>query len=177
MPSCSPEHHHHATKYEASTTRGNIYLLLPIPSYADPLQVSVTTNNAPCNGAQGSAQALPSGGTLPYSVTFRSTSGTTYQTSAPLPAGTYDVLVSDAYNCPLAPTQFTITQPGIKQGYLKYICRKLPLSRTPRNSCKFRISRISTISRNIKKPWRRAFVDLSSRSSIYRSIATHCNCS
>ena len=67
-------------------------------SQPNTVTVSVTGNNASCNGgANGSATATPSGGTIPY--TYSWSNGATTQTTIGLVAGTYSVTVTDANGC------------------------------------------------------------------------------
>ena len=66
-------------------------------------------NNVQCFGqSNGSAQAQPSGGTVPYSYAW--SNGQTTPTAAGLAAGNYSVTVTDANGC-TATGSVTITQP------------------------------------------------------------------
>ncbi len=72
---------------------------------------TVNTYNVACfNGATGSATAVPSGGTPPYTYLW-SPSGQTNATATGLTAITYTVTVSDANSCP-APASITLTAPS-----------------------------------------------------------------
>ncbi|MBL7766810.1 MAG: SprB repeat-containing protein [Chitinophagaceae bacterium] len=61
-------------------------------------------------GNNGSATAIPSGGTGPY--TYLWSTGATTQSISGLTAGTYSVTVTDANNCLPATATFTLTQPA-----------------------------------------------------------------
>lgn len=60
--------------------------------------------------SNGSAQAIPSGGTPPYSYVWNTTPVQTTQTATNLPAGIYMVTVTDANNCQET-AQVEITEP------------------------------------------------------------------
>ena len=68
---------------------------------AEPSQLtaSVTTTNATCSSSDGTAEVQASGGTIPYSYTW--SNGSSQVTESNLPAGTIDVVVTDANQCAL----------------------------------------------------------------------------
>jgi gliding motility-associated-like protein len=73
-----------------------------IATITQPTQLGVTTTatNVSCGGANdGSATATPTGGTGPYSYLWNSTPPQTSQTAVLLPAGTFNVTVTDANGC------------------------------------------------------------------------------
>ncbi|AEM70362.1 conserved repeat domain protein [Allomuricauda ruestringensis DSM 13258] len=78
----------------------------------DSLALTPNITNVSCNGgSDGSIVLNVTGGEAPYMYSIDN--GTTYQTSNTfinLPAGTYDISVTDANNCPVT-TQVTITEP------------------------------------------------------------------
>jgi len=75
-----------------------------------PVVASITATPVSCyNGSDGTATAIPSGGTPAYTFTW-SPSGGNSATASGLTAGTYTVLVNDSRNCPGTQT-ITITQP------------------------------------------------------------------
>ena len=72
--------------------------------------LTVSQSNAACNGSStGSATAVVSGGTAPY--TYQWSNGMSTSSVSGLTAGTYIVQVRDANGC-IATQQITITQPG-----------------------------------------------------------------
>jgi len=75
-----------------------------------PVVASITSTPVSCyNGSDGTATAIPSGGTPAYTFTW-SPSGGNSATASGLSIGTYTVLVNDSRNCPGTQT-ITITQP------------------------------------------------------------------
>ena len=72
---------------------------------------TTTTTNPSCNGgSNGTATAVPSNGTAPYSFTW--SNGATTATASGLAAGDYFVTVTDGNQCSTT-TQATITQPAV----------------------------------------------------------------
>ncbi|HTA83450.1 MAG TPA: PKD domain-containing protein [Bacteroidia bacterium] len=85
-----------------------------VPNTAgDTVKITAHTNVTCNGGSTGSATALGSGGTLPYSYSW-SPGGQTNATATSLPAGTYTVTMKDgsAAGCPATDT-VTITQPSL----------------------------------------------------------------
>jgi len=77
---------------------------------ANALSATTSQNNISCNGsATGSASVFANGGTGNYTYVW-SPSGGTGATASNLPAGDYNVVVTDANNCSVT-KYFTITQP------------------------------------------------------------------
>ncbi|MBK7407844.1 MAG: proprotein convertase P-domain-containing protein [Saprospirales bacterium] len=77
-----------------------------------PLQLTPTSSNVLCfNGTSGTGQVTVSGGTYPYSYLWNDLSATTDSLIANLPAGLYEVLVTDAHGCQ-ASGNINITQPA-----------------------------------------------------------------
>ncbi len=77
---------------------------------ANPFSVSITsTDVTSCNGSDGTATAMPSGGAGGY--TYLWNTGETTQTITGLSAGTYVVVVTDANGC-TATASVTITAPA-----------------------------------------------------------------
>lgn len=75
-----------------------------------PLSVNMTQVDVSCNGYNnGSAMAIPAGGTTPYSYLWNTTATT--QSLAGLYAGTYTVIVTDALSASVTKT-VTIMQPN-----------------------------------------------------------------
>jgi hypothetical protein len=73
---------------------------------------SVTYTEPPCNGAAaGTATVIATGGVPSYSYLWTPSSQTT-QTASGLPAGTYNVTVSDANGCNVS-GPVTVTQPAV----------------------------------------------------------------
>lgn len=92
-----------ATDQNLCTVTGSVTVTQP----AAPV-MNVTVTNAPCFGANGSATANPSGGTVPYNYIWSGGgSGQTVQ----LPAGSYTVTATDASTCQQT-ASFNITQPA-----------------------------------------------------------------
>ena len=61
------------------------------------LAVQMQSVDASCNDANGSATAIPSGGTAPY--TYLWSNGSTSSQISGVPGGSYDVVVTDLNNC------------------------------------------------------------------------------
>lgn len=88
-------------------------LFLPATAHAaDPLTVTNSSaTNISCNGgSNGSASVFASGGTPPYSYSWSPTGGTG-ATASGLPAGTYEVTVTDG-NLVQEKASVTVTQPS-----------------------------------------------------------------
>jgi hypothetical protein len=76
------------------------------------LSVSVSGTNPTCSaGTNGTATAVPFGGSAPYTYSWNTTPVQTTATAINLPAGTYSVTVSDSSACPAIGT-VTINQPA-----------------------------------------------------------------
>ena len=74
------------------------------------LTITVTGNNPLCNGSgNGSASAVVTGGTSPY--TYSWSNGTSTSAATNLTSGTYTVQVTDANGCVISGS-VTLTQPG-----------------------------------------------------------------
>lgn len=79
-----------------------------------PLNVSITKSDIACFGdSAGTATALASGGTPPYTYAWLTTPIQTTATVTNLPAGTYTVAVFDSSGC-FKPAFVTITEPASK---------------------------------------------------------------
>ncbi len=86
--------------------------MVTITQPSSPLTVNTARVNVLCSGnSTGTATALPSGGTAPYTYSWNSTPVQTTATAVNLPANTYTVTVRDANNCSTAAT-VVITQPS-----------------------------------------------------------------
>ncbi len=80
---------------------------------ASPLTVTITSTNVLCiGGASGTATALPSGGTAPYTFLWNTVPPQTTAMAANLPAGTYTVTVTDNNGC-VSSGVATISQPSV----------------------------------------------------------------
>jgi len=76
------------------------------------LTATVSGSDAKCFGASdGSATVAPVGGTLPYTYLWNDAAAQTTPTATGLPAGTYQVRVTDANGCTFTAT-YTISQPS-----------------------------------------------------------------
>jgi gliding motility-associated-like protein len=76
------------------------------------LSVTTTQTNVLCNGqSNGTATAVPAGGTGPYSYSWNTLPVQTTATATGLAAGSYTVTVTDANGC-TTPGNVTITQPA-----------------------------------------------------------------
>ncbi|MGZ4060641.1 MAG: PKD domain-containing protein, partial [Bacteroidia bacterium] len=83
-------------------------------SISQPTALTATTTNTPVScfgGSNGSATALPSGGTMPYTYSW-APSGTSTAAISGLSAGTFTVTVSDAHSCTTTSTA-TVIQPAV----------------------------------------------------------------
>lgn len=76
---------------------------------ASPISISITSTNASCDAADGSATANASGGTSPFSYAWNT--GESGQTISNLAAGVYTVTVTDDNGCTSA-EDVTITSPS-----------------------------------------------------------------
>lgn len=80
-------------------------------SQPQPLSLSITLDNATCNGfADGQASAVVAGGTIPYSYDW--SSGGTAISETGLIAGTFTITVTDDNNCTIT-NSFDITEPDL----------------------------------------------------------------
>jgi len=62
--------------------------------------LTTTATDVTCNsGNDGAAIVVPSGGILPYTYLWNDSSGQTTATATGLPAGNYDIMVTDSNNC------------------------------------------------------------------------------
>ena len=96
-----------ATTYQVSVTDDNNCVETEDVTVSQPNQIQILFNNidVSCNnGSDGSATALITGGTPPYS--FLWSDGQTTQTASSLSEGSYTVTVIDSFNC--APVNATI---------------------------------------------------------------------
>ena len=76
-----------------------------------PLQLSPSNTNVLCfEGSSGTGQVAVNGGTYPYTYLWNDVAGTTDSLVANLPAGMYEVLVTDANGCQET-SNITILQP------------------------------------------------------------------
>ncbi len=77
-----------------------------------PLLISIDTTAVLCNGgSDGTATAIPSGGTQSYTYLWGSSAGSqTNATASGLSAGTHSVTITDANNC-IVDTQIVISEP------------------------------------------------------------------
>jgi gliding motility-associated-like protein len=74
--------------------------------------ISTTETNVLCNGdSDGTAAAVPAGGTAPYTYSWNTSPVQTLVTATGLPAGTYTVTVTDANGC-TATGSASITEPA-----------------------------------------------------------------
>ncbi len=77
-----------------------------------PLAITFTQTNVSCfNGADGTANAIVTGGTLPYNFSWNP-GGASSQSVTGLQAGTYTLTVTDNFTC-TATNTLTITQPTL----------------------------------------------------------------
>jgi len=77
-----------------------------------PLELTTTTTNVLCfGGSTGSGQVIATGGTTPYQYEWNDPAGSTTPAIQNLPAGTYEVEVTDAHGCQNT-ASITITQPA-----------------------------------------------------------------
>ncbi len=79
----------------------------------DALDLTTTTTNATCGGANGSATVTVTGGTAPYTYKWNDTFGQTGPHAMALEEGTYTVLVTDDNGC----TASTTVTVGSTQGF------------------------------------------------------------
>ncbi len=77
-----------------------------------PLAITINSTNISCNGScDGSAMAMVTGGTAPYTYSWNTLPLQTTQSISNLCAGQYIVTVTDANNCTISDT-VTITEPA-----------------------------------------------------------------
>ncbi|MEM6722396.1 MAG: T9SS type B sorting domain-containing protein, partial [Bacteroidota bacterium] len=101
--------------HDLSITDGNGCLLVEQVQVGSPTElifgnVPLSVVNVQCFGDNtGSVIINPQGGTQPY--TFQWSNGQTNQVATDLPAGTYDVTVTDNNGCFIASNEFEVTQP------------------------------------------------------------------
>lgn len=89
------------------------------------LSATATATNALCFGSNGSIQAVPINGSLPYSYQWSNTSVGNTDIANNLPANTYTVTITDANNC-TATTQATLTAPSALQIHLEDLVATCP---------------------------------------------------
>jgi gliding motility-associated-like protein len=95
------------TTANGCVTQGTVNVAQP----SAPLTVNIATNSVTCNGGNnGSATAIPSGGTAPYSYSWNTTPLQSTATANGLIAGLYHLTVNDANNCSIS-TNVNILQP------------------------------------------------------------------
>ncbi|MFH1321251.1 MAG: T9SS type A sorting domain-containing protein [Bacteroidota bacterium] len=95
------------TDANGCTAYGSIFVTQP-----QPLTASVTFTDLTCNGiCDGSATAIPSGGTAPYSYLWDDPATQTDSTATGLCAGTYNVTVTDTFSCTTT-AQVNLTEPS-----------------------------------------------------------------
>jgi len=101
----------HTGTYSLSITDANNCISNSSTSITQPtvLTLSVTATNLSCNGVcSGTATALPTGGTSPYTYVW--SNGQITQTASGLCSGTYSVVVIDSHACSATNT-ISISQP------------------------------------------------------------------
>ncbi len=87
---------------------GNVTITQP-----EALAVTTTQTNVLCNaGADGTATAIPAGGTGPYTYSWNTSPAQTGVTATGLAAGNYSVTVTDANSCSTS-GNVSITEPAI----------------------------------------------------------------
>jgi gliding motility-associated-like protein len=98
-----------AGTYDVTATDQNLCSVTGTVTVTQPAApvMNVNVTNATCFGANGSATALPTGGTAPYSYTW---SGGGSGATVAKPAGSYTVTATDASTCQQT-ASFVITQP------------------------------------------------------------------
>lgn len=103
-----------AAFYEVTVTDGNGCQAVSGVNVTQPdvLTVSVTSTEVLCNGgSDGTATAIPTGGTADYTYVWGDTDGQTTETALDLPFGNYTVTVTDAMGC-TAEGFGSVQQPG-----------------------------------------------------------------
>jgi gliding motility-associated-like protein len=86
-------------------------LNITIPSVGGPSILNSTPINPLCNGAStGSILVLATGGTSPYQYSINSGTNQTNNLFSNLPAGNYNIVVTDANNC-ITTASLTLTEP------------------------------------------------------------------
>ncbi len=81
-------------------------------NYGGISSLNITSTSTPCSGIAGTATAVPSGGTAPFTYLWTPGSQTT-QTATGLSAGTYSVTVTDASGCSKSGTVVITTSPPV----------------------------------------------------------------
>ncbi len=91
------------------------------------LTSTITTTNATCAGSDGTATAVPAGGTMPYTYMWDANTGNqTTATAVGLPIGGYVVTITDANGCT------SINQAGIADGC---VCALTATGNTQSETC------------------------------------------
>jgi len=86
-----------------------------VPNIAGPTVNSMSFTPPLCHGqSNGTATAIPFGGTIPYTYQWTGPGAQITQTATALPTGTYNVTISDANSCSVTGT-VTVTEPAITQ--------------------------------------------------------------
>lgn len=78
------------------------------------MAVTTSVTNVSCNGqSNGSINITPSGGILPYVFTWNTNPAQNTEDAANLPAGTYNINITDANNCSTAINNIIVTEPAL----------------------------------------------------------------
>lgn len=90
-----------AGPYHVEVTGNNGCMAMANITVSEPAQltVSVSINNATCGSPNGTATAIPSGGSTPYSYLWSTVPSQTTATATGLSAGGYSVTVTDVKGC------------------------------------------------------------------------------
>ncbi len=102
-----------AGSYTVTITDNNMCTISSGASIIEPQAININVpilNNVTCNGlSNGAASVNVTGGTLPYG--YQWSNGSTINSITNVPAGTYDLTVTDGHLC-TSTTQITITEPS-----------------------------------------------------------------
>jgi gliding motility-associated-like protein len=103
-----------AGTYTVTVTDANLCTANTSVTITEPsaFTISTTKTNVLCNGdSDGTATAIPAGGTAPYTYSWNTSPVQTLATATGLPSGTYTVTVTDANGC-TATGNASITEPA-----------------------------------------------------------------